>query len=79
RLRRAIRRGEAKPLFQLMPKFARRIDGEILDVRYLERGPHRVYVFIVLRPGGRIAHYVMDARTERIFTPEEARRHYGVP
>lgn len=76
-LRDAIERGEVRPLHDLMRKFKRQVDGEVLDVRYRERGPNRVYIFIVLLPGGRVTRYVMDARNERIFTLEEAFDHYG--
>ena len=77
-MREAIRRGEARPLFQVMMRFQRRIPGEVLDVRYRERGRHRVYMFVVLMDTGRIRRFVVDARTEETFTLEEARRHYGI-
>ncbi|MEM7636629.1 MAG: hypothetical protein AAF299_18830 [Pseudomonadota bacterium] len=76
-LRDAIESGEVRPLRDLMRKFKRQVDGEVLDVRYRERGPNRVYVFIVLLPNGRVTRYVMDARNERIFTLDEAFDHYG--
>lgn len=76
-MRDAIERGEVRPLFELMRKFERQVKGEVLDVRYRERGGNRVYIFIVLRPNGRVTRYVMDARNERIFTLDEALDHYG--
>jgi len=76
-LRDAIERGEVRPLHDLMRKFKRQVDGEVLDVRYRERGPNKVYIFIVLLPNGRVTRYVMDARNERIFTLDEAFDHYG--
>ncbi len=76
-LRDAIESGEVRPLRDLMRKFKRQVDGEVLDVRYRERGPNRVYIFIVLLPNGRVTRYVMDARNERIFTLDEAFDHYG--
>ncbi|NNJ76770.1 MAG: hypothetical protein HKP56_16620 [Anderseniella sp.] len=76
-LRDAIESGEVRPLHELMRKFKRQVDGEVLDVRYRERGPNRVYIFIVLLPNGRVTRYVMDARNERIFTLDEAFDHYG--
>lgn len=78
RLREAIKRGQAKPLFQVMRRFERRMNAEVLDVKFLERGPVRVYVFVTLFKDGRIAPFVVDAWTERVFTPEEAKRHYGI-
>ena len=78
RLREAIRRGHAKPLFQVMRRFEHRMNAEVLDVKYRERGPVRVYVFVTLFPDGRIAPLIVDARTEQVFTPEEAKRHYGI-
>ena len=77
-LRDAIESGEVRPLFELMRKFKRQVKGEVLDVRYRERGPNRVYIFIVLLPDGRVTRYVMDARNERIFTLDEAFDHYGL-
>ncbi len=77
-LRDAIESGEVRPLRQLMRKFTRQVDGEVLDVRYRERGRNRVYIFIVLLPDGRVTRYVMDARNERIFTLDEAFDHYGL-
>lgn len=77
-LRDAIESGEVRPLHQLMRKFTRQVDGEVLDVRYRERGGNQVYVFIVLLPDGRVTRYVMDARNERIFTLDEAFDHYGL-
>ena len=76
-LRDAIESGEVRPLHDLMRKFKRQVDGEVLDVRYRERGSNRVYIFIVLLPNGRVTRYVMDARNERIFTLDEAFDHYG--
>ena len=76
-MRDAIESGEVRPLHELMRKFKRQVDGEVLDVRDRERGPNRVYVFIVLLPKGRVTRYVMDARNERIFTLDEAFDHYG--
>ena len=76
-MRDAIESGEVRPLFELMRKFERQVKGEVLDVRYRERGGNRVYIFIVLRPNGRVTRYVMDARNERIFTLDEALDHYG--
>ena len=76
-LRDAIESGEVRPLHALMRKFKRQVDGEVLDVRYRERGPNRVYIFIVLLPNGRVNRYVMDARNERIFTLDEAFEHSG--
>ena len=77
-LRDAIESGEVRPLHKLMRKFKKQVDGEVLDVRYRERGPNRVYIFIVLLPNGRVTRYVMDARNERIFTLDEAFDHYGL-
>lgn len=77
-LRNAIESGEVRPLHELMRKFRRQVDGEVLDVRYRERGPNRVYIFIVLLPDGRVTRYVMDARNARIFTLDEAFDHYGL-
>lgn len=77
-LRDAIESGEVRPLHELMRKFRRQVDGEVLDVRYRERGPNRVYIFIVLLPDGRVTRYVMDARNARIFTLDEAFDHYGL-
>ncbi len=77
-LRDAIESGEVRPLHQLMRKFTRQVDGEVLDVRYRERGGNRVYIFVVLLPDGRVTRYVMDARNERIFTLDEAFDHYGL-
>lgn len=76
-MRDAIESGEVRPLHDLMRKFKRQVDGEVLDVRYRERGPNRVYIFIVLLPNGRVTRYVMDARNEKIFTLDEAFDHYG--
>lgn len=78
RRRQALRRGEVKPLFQLMRTFQAQVDGEVLDVRYRERGQARAYIFVILSPDGRIDRYVMDADTEQIFTLAEARKHYGI-
>ncbi|MDH3740738.1 MAG: hypothetical protein OER56_03995 [Hyphomicrobiales bacterium] len=78
RLREAIRQGHAKPLFQVMRRFERRMNAEVLDVRFHERGPVKVYVFVTLFKDGRIAPFVVDAWTEQVFTPEEAKRHYRI-
>ena len=77
RQRESIQRGRVKPLFHVMRNFQRRVNVEVLDVNFRQFGPHGVYVFVVLLPGGRIARYFVDGRTEQIFTPPQARRHYG--
>ena len=78
RAREALKRGANKPLFDLIRKFEREVGGEVLDARYVERGPVRVYVFDVLSSQGRLNKYIVDAETEEIFTLAEARKHYGI-
>lgn len=77
RQREFIQRGRVKPLYQVMRNFQSRIGAEVLDVNFRQVGPYGVYVFVVLHPGGRIARYVVDGQSEQIFTPPQARRHYG--
>jgi len=76
-MREAVRRGEIRPLREIVRHFKREIGHDIIDIRYRRAGRHHLYGFKTLTDSGRLQWYVVNAATKEILTLEEARRRYG--
>ncbi len=67
RARDAVRTGQARPLGQILGQVMSRCPGRFLDAWLSPgRGGSLVYVIKILRPGGRVAKVVVDARSGAI-------------
>ncbi len=67
RARDAVRTGQARPLGQILGQVMSRCPGRFLDAWLGPgRGGSLVYVIKILRPGGRVAKVVVDARSGAI-------------
>ncbi|GMG80843.1 hypothetical protein LNKW23_00550 [Paralimibaculum aggregatum] len=75
-LREAVRRGEVRPLRELMAEFEARTGFEIIDIRLRRHGGDFLYGFKVITEGGLIDTLVMNAATGEIMTLRDARTRY---
>ncbi|MEJ1158356.1 PepSY domain-containing protein [Prosthecomicrobium sp. N25] len=64
--RRAVERGEAKPLAEILPAVAAQAGGEIVGVEFEREDGRWVYEIRVLDPVGRRREIYVDARDGRI-------------
>ncbi len=66
RARDAVHAGQARPLGQILGQVMSRCPGRFLDAGLRQGGGGLVYVIKILRPGGRVAKLVVDARSGAI-------------
>ncbi|MFQ5955026.1 MAG: PepSY domain-containing protein [Kiloniellales bacterium] len=66
RARDAVRSGQARPLGQILGHVMSQCPGQFLDAQLRPGRGGLVYVIKLLRPGGRVAKLVVDARSGAI-------------
>ncbi len=64
--RNAVQAGQARPLGQILGHVMAQCPGRFLDAGLRQGGGGLVYVIKILRPGGRVAKLVVDARSGAI-------------
>jgi len=74
--RRAVERGELKPLSEILARLEKEFDGRVLEVELeRHRGDRLVYEIELLTPDGRVLEIKYDGRTgERLSVRGEDRR-----
>jgi uncharacterized membrane protein YkoI len=68
--RRAVERGEALPLVEVLAKVQRDLGGEIVGVSFERKQDLWLYEFKVVEPGGRLVEVYVDAASGRILKRE---------
>ena len=68
--RRAVERGEALPLVDVLAKVRRELGGEIVGVSFERKQDHWLYEFKVVEPGGRLVEVYVDAASGRVLKRE---------
>jgi uncharacterized membrane protein YkoI len=66
RARDAVQAGQALPLGQILGQVMGQCPGRFLDAGLRQGGGGLVYVIKILRPGGRVAKLVVDAKSGAI-------------
>ncbi len=66
RARDAVQAGQARPLGQILGQVISHCPGRFLDAGLRQGGGGLVYVIKILRPGGRVAKLVVDAKSSAI-------------
>ncbi len=66
RARDAVQAGQARPLGQILGYVMAQCPGQFLDARLRQGRGGLVYVIKILRPGGRVAKLVVDAKSGAI-------------
>ena len=66
RARAAVQAGQARPLGQILGHVMAQCPGRFLDAGLRQGGGGLVYVIKILRPGGRVAKLVVDAKSGAI-------------
>jgi uncharacterized membrane protein YkoI len=69
--RRAVERGEALPLADILERVRAELGGEIVGVSFERKGHRWVYEFKVIAPGGRLMEVYVDAASGRVFKREQ--------
>jgi uncharacterized membrane protein YkoI len=74
RARRALQRGEIRPLTAIMQQIQTQLGGEVIEVEFKGQGKGRkhLYEFKILTPSGRISEVLVDAATAEILGREDA-------
>ena len=69
----ALRRGEIRPLSQIMEELRSQIGGEVIEVSFKtkRRGRNYAYEFKVVMPNGRLSEVLVDAATAKILKRED--------
>jgi uncharacterized membrane protein YkoI len=69
----ALRRGEIRPLSQIMEELKTQLGGEVIEVSFKpkRRGRNYAYEFKVVTPKGRISEILVDATTAKILKRED--------
>jgi uncharacterized membrane protein YkoI len=70
RARRAVERGEALPLVDVLAKVGPDLGGEIVGVSFERKQDLWVYEFKVVEPGGRLVEVYVDAASGRVLKRE---------
>ena len=71
RARRALERGEIRPISELLERLRTQVPGEVVGIEF-ERGHGKwVYEFKVIDEGGRLLEVYVDARTGDVISMEE--------
>jgi hypothetical protein len=71
RARRAVERGEALPLSDILARVRPNLAGEVVGVSFERKKERWVYEFKVIRPGGALVELYVDARSAEIIKQEE--------
>jgi uncharacterized membrane protein YkoI len=73
RARRALKRGEIRPLAEIMGRLQAQFGGEVIEVEFKGRTRNRnhAYQFKVLTPRGRVSEVLVDAATGTILERDE--------
>ena len=71
RARRAVDRGEALPIAELLARVKTRIPGEVVGVEFEREHGRWVYEFKIIDSGGRLLEVYVDAQTGAILSMEE--------
>lgn len=74
RARQALEAGEILPLRTVLETLLRNTPGQVMEIELERRGERWVYEIKLLRPGGSLARYLVDAREGTIIS----RRDNGV-
>jgi uncharacterized membrane protein YkoI len=71
--RRALKRGEIRPLTDIMAQLQGQLGGEVIEVSFKNKRGGRTYAyeFTVLTPSGRISEVLVDAATAKILERED--------
>jgi uncharacterized membrane protein YkoI len=69
--RRAVERGEALPLSDILARVRSDLGGEVVGVSFERKRGRWVYEFKVIGTGGRLAEVYVDAASARIVKREE--------
>ena len=69
--RRAVERGEALPLIDILTKVRRDLGGEIVRVSFKRKQDLWIYEFKVVEPSGRLVEVYVDAASGRVLEREE--------
>jgi uncharacterized membrane protein YkoI len=69
--RRAVERGEALPLFDILARVRSELGGEVVGVSFKRRRDRWVYEFKVVAGGGRLVEIHVDAASAEILKREE--------
>ena len=69
----ALRRGEIRPLSQIMQELRSELGGEVIEVSFKSkrRGRNYAYEFKVVMPNGRLSEVLVDAATAKILKRED--------
>lgn len=75
RARQALRRGEVRPIAEILARVARQVPGEVLEVEFERRGHHGtegwIYEIKVLADDGRVQEVKVDAASGAILEMED--------
>jgi uncharacterized membrane protein YkoI len=71
RARRAVERGEAMPLSQVLDSVSAKVGGEVVGVEIDHEDGRYVYEFKVITPDGRLREVLVDALTAEILRHED--------
>ncbi len=79
RARGAIRRGEIRPLRDVIQRVRQRSNSEILDVDLHQNANRWIYALRVLTPNGRVRDVFIDGRTLEVLNHQDTLGGDGVP
>ena len=71
RARRAVDRGEALPIAELLERLKTQVPGEVVGVEFEREHGRWVYEFKVIDSGGRLLEVYVDAQTGTVVSMEE--------
>lgn len=74
----AVRRGDIRPLRDVLAAVSRRSDAEVLDVDLHEAPRGWVYALRVLTPAGRVRDVFLDARTLEVLQVDDSPERDGI-
>lgn len=71
RARRAVDRGEARPITELLERLKTQVPGEVVGVEFEREHGRWVYEFKIIDSGGRLLEVYVDAQTGTVLSMEE--------
>ena len=71
RARRAVDRGEALPITELLERLKTQVPGEVVGVEFERERGRWVYEFKIIDRGGRLLDVYVDAQTGTVLSMEE--------
>jgi len=71
RARRAVDRGEARPIAELLKRLKTQVPGEVVGVEFEREHGRWVYEFKIIDSGGRLLEVYVDAQTGTVLSMEE--------